>query len=177
MSSLLLAACTNTATKNSLNDTTGTEKVVKMKVSKTAISGLVTNYIAMKNALVADNDKDAASAGQEMTKAFDSFDKTSLTSEQAKVYNEIAVDAREHAEHIGANAGNIAHQREHFDTLSQDMYDLVKSVGAGTKLYVTNCPMYNKNKGANWLSETKEVQNPYFGQSMAKCGSVKEELI
>ncbi|KAA8475460.1 uncharacterized protein DUF3347 [Arcticibacter tournemirensis] len=155
---------------------TGSASPESPTTSDNAISGLLTNYIEIKNALVADNDKEAASAGNAMANTFDNLDRASLTPEQAKVYNDIVEDAREHAEHIGANAGNIEHQREHFETLSQEMYDLVKSVGANQKLYFTNCPMYNNNKGGNWLSETKEVQNPYFGQKMAKCGSVKEEL-
>ena len=46
----------------------------------------------------------------------------------------------------------------------------------GQKLYYDNCPMYNKGKGGNWISETKEIQNPYYGKSMRDCGSVKEEL-
>lgn len=56
------------------------------------------------------------------------------------------------------------------------MYELVKSVGSGQKLYYTHCPMYNENKGADWLSETKDIQNTYLGQAMLTCGSVKEEL-
>jgi len=111
-----------------------------------------------------------------MVKAFNNFDKASLTPEQAKVYNDIEEDAKEHAEHIGANAGNIEHQREHFETLREEMYELVKSVGAGQKLYYTHCPMYNNNKGADWLSQTKEIQNPCLGQAMSTCGTVKDEL-
>jgi hypothetical protein len=83
---------------------------------------------------------------------------------------------KENAEHIGANAGNIKHQREHFDMLSKDLYDLVKMSAAGEKIYVDYCPMYNNNKGATWLSETKEIKNPYLGKEMDTCGSVKEEL-
>jgi hypothetical protein len=36
--------------------------------------------------------------------------------------------------------------------------------------------MYNNNKGAIWLSETKEIKNPYLGKDMDTCGSAKEEL-
>jgi hypothetical protein len=60
--------------------------------------------------------------------------------------------------------------------LSKDMYDLVKKFTAGQPIYVDDCPMYNDNKGAIWLSETKEIKNPYFGKDMNICGSVKEEL-
>jgi len=27
-----------------------------------------------------------------------------------------------------------------------------------------------------WLSETKDVKNPYFGSEMPKCGSVEEVI-
>lgn len=179
LSTLFFAACNTDTSKNQSKENTSAEMDTNMSEpasSDNAVSNLLNGYIKIENALVADNDKEAAAAGSEMTKAFENFDKASLTSQQAKVYNDIEEDAKEHAEHIGANAGNIEHQREHFETLSQEMYELVKSVGAGQKLFLTHCPMYNNNKGANWLSETKEVQNPYFGQSMSKCGSVKEEL-
>lgn len=179
LSTLFFAACNNDSSKDQAKENTSAETETKMSepaASDNAVSDLLDGYIKIKNALVADNDKEAATAGSEMTKAFENFDIASLTPEQAKVYSDIEEDAKEHAEHIGANAGNIEHQREHFETLSQEMYELVKSVGAGQELYYTHCPMYNNNKGANWLSETEEVQNPYLGQSMSKCGSVKEKL-
>jgi hypothetical protein len=151
----------------------GNEVATKVEVS---IKDILDNYLQMKNAFAKDNDKDAATAGKEMVKAFEKFDKTSLTAEQAKTYKNIEDDAKEHAEHIGMNAGNIKHQREHFDMLSKDMYQLIKTFGAGQTVYYDHCPMYNDNKGADWISETKEIQNPYLGKSMPTCGSVKEEL-
>jgi hypothetical protein len=141
-----------------------------------ATNEIISNYLQLKNAFTNDNTDEAAKAGKALEAAFKSFDKTALTAEQKKTYEDIESDAREHAEHIGANAGKIAHQREHFDLLSKDMYDLVKALGAGQILYKDFCPMYNDNKGAIWLSETKEIKNPYFGKSMQTCGSVKEEL-
>ena len=32
------------------------------------------------------------------------------------------------------------------------------------------------NAGAFWLSEHKEILNPYMGQAMLTCGEVKETL-
>ena len=32
------------------------------------------------------------------------------------------------------------------------------------------------NTGGYWLSNSKEVRNPYFGNSMLKCGEVKETI-
>ena len=43
-------------------------------------------------------------------------------------------------------------------------------------LYKDFCPMYSDGKGATWLSETKEIKNPYLGKKMPTCGSMKEEI-
>lgn len=141
-----------------------------------SIKGIVEKYLQLKNALVADNTQEAATAGTALEAAFKNFDKKDLTAEQKKVYDEVEDDAREHAEHIGANGGNIEHQREHFVLLSKDVYDLLKAFGAGQSLYQDFCPMANDGKGAIWLSETKEIKNPYLGKKMMTCGSVKEEI-
>jgi hypothetical protein len=173
---LLVAACTTDPTKKSTqassDSTASSSEAIE---SPTAIDPLLNPYFKLKNALTQDNDKVAAEAGNELLSALESFDKSSLNSEQSKVYNDIYEDAKGHAEHIGANSGNIKHQREHFETLSQEIYEFAKSV-RGKKLYYANCPMYNNNKGGNWLSEVREIRNPYFGSEMLECGTVKEEL-
>lgn len=167
---LFLAACSNGGQKTQTAATS-------VSSEKGSSAGAILNaYLKLKNAFTADNDKDAAAAGKEMVVAFAAFDKKSLTPQQDKAYSDIYDDAKEHAEHIGANAGNIIHQREHFDMLSKDMYDLVKLLGSPQLLYVDHCPMYNNDKGAIWLSEVKDIKNPYMGKTMPTCGSLKEEL-
>jgi uncharacterized protein (DUF885 family) len=183
---IFLAACnggsiTATETKSSTDSSVSKQTAstgVNQQATKAPISikDILDDYLKMKNAFAKDNDKDAATAGKEMVKSFEKFDKTQLTADQAKSFTDIQDDAKEHAEHIGTNAGNIKHQREHFDMLSQDIYKLVKTFGAGQTLYYDHCPMYNDNKGADWISETKDIKNPYLGKSMPTCGSVKEEL-
>ncbi|KAA8473882.1 DUF3347 domain-containing protein [Arcticibacter tournemirensis] len=182
MSILLFAACNNGAktpdNANNQNDSTLTPNKGDVGAKSTASTGdVLDSYLALKNALTRDDDKSAAQAGNQLVRAIESIDKSSLPATQSKVFADVADDAKEHAEHIGTNAGNIKHQREHFETLSQEIYDLVKAGGsAGRKLYYDNCPMYNDRKGGNWISETKEIQNPYLGKGMPTCGSVKEEL-
>jgi hypothetical protein len=43
-------------------------------------------------------------------------------------------------------------------------------------LYHDHCPMANDNKGAMWLSEVREVKNPYFGGKMNECVKVQEVI-
>ena len=157
-----------------------TEAVAKSgtadKNSSSTIKEIVEHYLHLKNALIADNAKEAASAGKAMVVAMGKVDKSSLTGEQKTVYADVEEDAKEHAEHISENAGDISHQREHFDILSKDIYDLVMVFGSTKTLYKDYCPMYNNNKGAIWLSETKAIKNPYYGKKMLSCGAVKEEI-
>lgn len=144
--------------------------------ASSSIKGIVDGYLNLKNALAADNAKDAATAGSEIMTAMAKIDQSAMTAEQKKKYADLADDIKEHAEHISTNAGKIAHQREHFEMLSTDIYDLVKAFGGGRTLYKDFCPMYNDKKGAFWVSETKDIKNPYLGKEMATCGSVKEEI-
>ena len=137
---------------------------------------MVGQYLQMKNALANDNGKDAATAGNAFVESMGKMDKTNLTPDKKKIWNDLSDDAKEMAEHIGKNAGDIEHQREHFDMLSKDMYDMVKAFGATQTLYNDYCPMYNNKKGATWLSETKDIKNPYLGKKMPTCGEVKEEM-
>ena len=149
---------------------------VVQAASPVSIAEIVSGYLAVKNAFTADKSADAAAAGKALEATFRGFNKAAMTAEQQKTFAEIADDATEHAEHIGANGGKIEHQREHFALLSKDVNDLVKAFGGGQPLYQDFCPMYDKGKGAIWLSETKDIKNPYYGKKMLTCGKVKEEI-
>lgn len=144
--------------------------------SAATINGLVSTYLQLKNALTADDGKAAAKAAGEMKTALSNVDESKLDSLQRKSYDDLKDDIKEHTEHIGANASDIEHQREHFEMLSGDMIDLVNALGTTTTLYKEYCPMYNENKGGAWLSESKEITNPYLGKKMPKCGEVKSEI-
>jgi hypothetical protein len=142
----------------------------------TGIKNIVSHYLQIKNALVNDDSKEAASQGKAMAERMGRLDKSFFTPEQKKIYDGVEEGLKEHAEHIGENAGNITHQRENFSMMSQDVYDLAKAFGGGRTLYHDHCPMYDDNKGAMWLSETKEIKNPYYGDEMLACGKVEEKI-
>lgn len=139
-----------------------------------SINKIVDSYLQIKNALANDNGGDAADGGKAMAETISKLDKSLLTAEQKKAYDQISDDLKEDAEHIGKNGDNIKHQREHFVTMSEEVYDLVKNFGAGSPVYHDHCPMANDNQGAMWISEMKEIKNPYLGKGMPTCGSVEE---
>ncbi len=141
-----------------------------------SLKTIVDHYLHIKNALINNSGSEAAAGGKGMADAMNKVDKSLFTAEQKKVYDGIEDDLKEHAEHIGKNANDIDHQREHFTMMSEDVYDLVKAFGGGQTLYHDHCPMANDQKGAMWLSETKEVKNPYFGGKMNECVKVPEVI-
>lgn len=154
------------------------EENKETETAKTAFSttAIVRSYLNLKNTLTQDNSKAAANAGKMLHETLQKTDINSLDSKEKSLYTEIAESIGENAEHIAANATNIVHQREHFDMLSKDVSDLIDTFGSEGKLYKDFCPMYNDNKGAIWISEKKEIINPYMGKEMLSCGSVQKEL-
>ncbi|SHM65504.1 Protein of unknown function [Chitinophaga jiangningensis] len=141
-----------------------------------SFKSVIDHYLHLKNGLAGDNATEAADAGKAMVAALAAVDKNAMTPEQKTLYTENEEDLREHAEHIGKNAGDIAHQREHFAQMSEDVYALVQGFGGGQPLYHDFCSMYNNDKGGMWLSETADIKNPYFGSKMPTCGTVKEVI-
>ena len=141
-----------------------------------SIKEIVTNYLTLKNALTKDDTNGAADAGKALYATFNKINSNSIDTKLKAIYLDIADDAKESAEHIGDNAGKLDHQREHFVMLSKDLNDLIKTFGAGQKLYQDFCPMADDGKGAIWISETNEIKNPYLGAKMPTCGSIKKEL-
>lgn len=182
IATILLIACQNPSTarveaKNNLPDSTsyidsGNAQVSASVQDDTLVKEVLQAYLDMKNALAADQSKEAATSGEKLLSALNTFPVSSLTSAQQSEVNEIVSDAKEHAEHIGENAGNIKHQREHFQELSNDMYDLLKQVGTSQTVYKDSCPMVK----AIWISEKKQIANPYYGKDMSTCGKVQETI-
>lgn len=141
-----------------------------------SIEPIIRDYLVLKNALAADNDKLAAKAGKQLLATLKTVDMKTVPANKHSDYMEITDNAKENAEHIGDNTGKIDHQREHLASLSKDISDLITMLGTTQQLYQDFCPMYNKGKGAVWISEIKEIKNPYYGNKMLTCGSVKMEF-
>jgi hypothetical protein len=150
------------------------ERLMANDSGNTASDAIIDNYLKIKNALVADNQEEAAKAGGMLVANFDDFDTSGYSSEEQQELKDIIEDAKEHAEHISESP--MEHQREHFGILSKDVIDMIAITGTDKKLYQDFCPMYNNKKGAQWLSITEEIKNPYFGSKMMNCGEIQKQI-
>ncbi len=151
--------------------TSSTERDIVASTQKSgATSAIIDSYLLIKNALVS-GDKDAAAKGATMMlTSFSNFNMSQLSEAQHKEYMEIIESAKEHAEHIIKSP--IDHQREHFESLSTDVIDLITLLGTDKTLYQDYCPM----KKVSWLSETKTIKNPFYGSKMLTCGNIKNQI-
>lgn len=155
--------------------TESTQREITQNDTKNAETAAILDaYFEIKNGLVADSKENTAKGGTALLAAISKFDMSKIPEDAHKEYMEIQESAKEHAEHIVKSP--MDHQREHFEALSTDITDLVALLGTDKVIYQDFCPMANNNKGALWLSEVKEIKNPYFGSRMLNCGSVKKQI-
>ncbi len=142
---------------------------------KTQINNLLSDYIKLKDALVADDAKMTAVNTKAFRKTLELIEMNKMTGAEHTYFMTMQPKLDYDAEHI-QGAPNIDHMREHFATLSDNLFSLVKAFKAnnGTVIYLDHCPMYDK--GANWISTEESIRNPYFGKQMPTCGKVTETL-
>lgn len=150
----------------------GVQAVKASILADSPIDKIVSAYLDIKNALVTDNGNTAQSKAKDLVAALSANTTGTLSADQEKTFakyrDKLLFDAR----HI-SSVNAVDHQREHFATLSNNMYELLKALKSNsTALYEQYCPM----KKAYWLSESQQIKNPYFGSQMPGCGKVTATL-
>lgn len=139
------------------------------------LSAVFNNYFTLKDALVKTDGNTASAKATELLSAINEVKMETLKMDAHMVWMKTLENLKEDAEHI-SDTKDASHQRDHFKTLSESMYKLIKISKQETPTYYQHCPMANDGKGANWLSKEKEVKNPYYGSMMLSCGKVVETI-
>ncbi len=143
---------------------------------KSQINGFLTDYFALNKSLIEDNQEGAKVAAKKLEETISKFDMSKLMGEQMDFYHEQQGKLKQGLKGIGQSA-DIEETRLELATVSEAMYSLVKAYHPNdSELYYQFCPMAKNGEGANWISSTKEIINPYMGQRMLKCGNTKETL-
>lgn len=120
---------------------------------------LLNNYISIKNALVQGDNK---AATQAITVFYNAVKAEKDFAKKADL-----VKATEKLN----KATDLKSQRDAFNDVSTTMWAVVKnSDKINQPVYYQYCPM----KEGYWLSNEKEIKNPYYGSAMLACGKVVE---
>jgi len=165
-----------------MQDTDNTQKeevavVERIKVNpkfQEQLSTVFTNYLAIKDALVNDDNMLAQKAAITFQENLEKVDMKLLKdSKSHNLWMPILKELKTSSSKISSLA-DIKTQREHFISLSNNVIKSVEAFGVNKKIYKQFCPMANNDNGAYWLSTDENIKNPYFGEMMLKCGSTKE---
>ena len=135
---------------------------------------VLTEYLVLKDALVASDEAKAEKAAGETLKALGAVDMMLLEGDAHMAWMKQQKAIESNLKGIAQMKG-LEMKRSHFSTVSGNLTDAINSFGVVTNhtVYVEHCTMANNGQGANWLSTEKEIKNPYYGDAMLKCGTVK----
>ena len=132
-------------------------------------------YLALQQALAGDDLPGAQQAGASLVKH---AAEVRLARPQAasEAWLPLARDLGQHGAHI-TEASSLESARGGFEVVSLRVQALLRRFGnpLDRALAVAFCPMAS-GRGATWVQTGNEVDNPYFGDSMRTCGTLREHV-
>jgi copper chaperone CopZ len=157
------------------HDTHPTADTLKPVQEINQLQAIFTNYFSLKDALIKTDAGMAAAQANKLLSALNDVKMETLKMDEHMAWMKVEKDLKTNSQRI-VSSKKIEQQRMNFSTLSTNMYLLVKASKLTDAIYYQNCPMYNNNKGANWLSKELAIKNPYYGSMMLTCGSTIETI-
>lgn len=144
---------------------------------RSQLSGAVKVYFELKDALVAADSKLALEKAAKLKTTLANIDISGLSGDLLMNWKQTLSDLQKKVA-VQVSSEDIEAQRAAFLPLSEAMIKCAKDFGPfEMPVYVKHCPMAFNSSGADWLSDKKEVHNPYFGKGMMyNCGTVKETI-
>jgi hypothetical protein len=170
----------------------GEKKDEALKIGKnssqfnTAFSEMLTEYYAIKDALVNWDTVKADQAAYALSAKVDSLPVKTLKADSSIILTAESLDASISSEAKAfTGESGIEARRRSFNMLTDQLYALVNAVRYdGEKIYHIKCPMaFKETEEGFWLSKTPEIVNPYLGNKhpvyknkMLSCGEVTDSL-
>ncbi len=135
-------------------------------------------YITLQDDLSRDHYKEAQVTANMLLTKLESIDMGTLSDKPHMAWMTVFSELKQSTEMI-LKANDIEGSRRGFAELSEAMTDAVRRFGHGLtgKIVQIKCPMAFNNRGGIWLQNKEQVENPYFGSTMRRCGELVEVLI
>ncbi len=177
---LLLAACGSSDEKAKPAD------VPQVPLAKSANSDafnesfgvMLADYYTLKDNFVAETEASVDTAARSLMLAVDNLKLGELKGDTS-----IITTAKSYATGISAELKGLTGEkdmeakRKSFQMVSDQLYDLIRTVQYDRAIVYHNyCPMAFNDQGANWLSNSAEIRNPYIPKKMLTCGEVKDSI-
>lgn len=141
------------------------------------ITAVADAYFQVKNGLVKDNLGDAQKALSAIDQSLGKVNMGLVKDQAHDKWMEMLKGMKDAQAKMGATK-DIEEARKHFSMLSFHVLEMTETFGVNKDVvYKDYCPMAFGDQGAYWLSEQKDITNPYFGASMLACGEVKQTYL
>jgi hypothetical protein len=153
-----------------------------------SINQMIDTYLGIKDAFVEDDTANIKSKTTEFCSVLESMNLKELEKDSSGVYetvNMTKLDIISNAKSL-LQQKDITEMRRDFSAMTDVMYPTFFNAikYEGPALYLQNCPMaFNDTEPANWISNNKEIVNPYMGKhhpkyqsGMLHCGEIKDTI-
>lgn len=151
------------------------KKEITKQENTNLLSNVYTAYFDLKDALVKNDGLTASNKANELFKAIEDVPMEKMPGAQHIVWMKYMSKLSYDAEHI-KGITETEHQREHLNSLSKNLFEVMKIIKPSYPVYLDHCPMYNDGKGGDWISKETVIKNPYYGSKMLSCGKITETL-
>ncbi len=141
------------------------------------LSQLVNPYLAISQALAADDAKSANDAVSKLHQSVGTVDAQSLKGKAAERWKSELNSLSTITARL-SKADDLDTLRSAFALLSDELLALQRTFGLpnSDQLFELHCPMAFDGRGASWIQADDTVRNPYYGASMLKCADKVEKL-
>ncbi|MBT8256028.1 MAG: DUF3347 domain-containing protein [Bacteroidia bacterium] len=168
---VLFTACKNTNENQEPQPEVVTVDMGKKKTYEAAESDVTFNdpkvadiygsYIQLKTALVNSDAESTATSAKELINALENKGDEEELLKAAQTI---------------ATSSDIEVQRKEFVLVTSGLEKMLEGAISSGVIYKQYCPMAFDFEGGFWLSNSKEIYNPYFGDKMLRCGKVDSEI-
>ncbi|NOY79795.1 MAG: efflux RND transporter periplasmic adaptor subunit [Kiritimatiellaeota bacterium] len=136
-------------------------------------TALVEAYLGIQQALSRDRLETAVQAAETFRRRLGEIDMELLTGPAHMAWMKVVGGLRKTGDAL-AKSGDIQDARLEFSLLSGSLLEAARRFGGKLPAGIVqvHCPMAFNNRGADWLQTGKEIENPYFGSAMLRCGEI-----
>jgi hypothetical protein len=180
----IMFACNNKPAENS-TDTVKTFTSKNTDSFNTAFDSVLINYDSLRNAFINWDTVSADKYAALLQNALISVPYEQLHDDDAATKaTSIAQNAADGLQTL-ITIDSINNKRRFFYPVSENIYHLIKTTGYDKSIiYHKKCPMaFNGDHEGWWISETRKIDNPYFGKyhpkyknAMLDCGTVEDSI-
>jgi Cu(I)/Ag(I) efflux system membrane fusion protein len=140
-----------------------------------ALKPAYDTYFDVHMALANDNHTAAKDAAKKLSSIIGKVDMSIFSAEGHTRWMALSKPAMSNAGELAVSK-DIESARTSFYHLSVEMIRLHQSFGHANDgtFYLAHCPMAMDGDGADWLQSEDIVWNPFYGEKMLRCGTIKQ---